>query len=50
MLNKENLHPTYRFFTTGSRRIFKSIAYAWLGEAVETVEHAKLQQAADGES
>ena len=50
MLNNENHHPSYRFYTTGSRRIFKSIAYAWLGEAVETVEHAKLQQIEQEES
>ena len=43
MLNMANDHPSYRFYTTGSRRIFKSIAYSWLGETVETVEHAKLE-------
>ncbi len=49
MLNKETPQPTYNFYTTGSRRMFKSIAYAWLGEAVETVEHATLSQMVDGD-
>lgn len=42
MLNTDNHKPTYDFYTTGSKGIFRDIAKSWLGEAVEHVETVKL--------
>ncbi|RFU67549.1 glutamate racemase [Bacillus sp. V59.32b] len=44
MMNTSNEKADHRFFTTGSRDIFQSIASSWLGENVTSVQTIKINE------
>jgi glutamate racemase len=42
MLNISKETPEHQFFATGSKEIFQSIAYSWIGEKIGTVQTVKI--------